>query len=126
MNKPDIQDSAKNKEILLKGNAAIAEGNNEGFLLHCSEETIWRFVGEKTLKGKEAVRQWMATTYKEPPKVTVEHLIAEGNLLTAIGEVTMKNKEGNAERFSYCDVWKFNDGKIVELMAFVIKVEQNK
>jgi hypothetical protein len=23
----------------------------------------WTFVGDKTLKGKEAVRQWMATTY---------------------------------------------------------------
>ena len=61
----------KNKAILEKGNAAIAEGNFEGFLSFCADDTEWTFVGDKTLKGKEAVRQWMATTYVEPPKFTV-------------------------------------------------------
>ncbi|MBW4694422.1 MAG: hypothetical protein KME27_21965 [Lyngbya sp. HA4199-MV5] len=55
--------SENNKVILLEGNAAIAEGNNEGFLSFCADDTEWTFVGDKTLQGKEAVRQWMATTY---------------------------------------------------------------
>jgi hypothetical protein len=37
-------------------------------LSFCTDDTEWTFVGDKTLKGKEAVRQWMATTYIEPPK----------------------------------------------------------
>ncbi|MBT1706203.1 nuclear transport factor 2 family protein [Chryseosolibacter indicus] len=113
--------SEKHKAILLKGNAAIAEGNHEGFLSLCTDDTIWTFVGDKTLKGKEAVRQWMATTYVVPPKVTVDHLIAEGDYLTAVGEVIMKDGEGKDARFAYCDVWRFQNEKIVELRAFVIK-----
>ncbi len=31
--------SEKHKEILLEGNAALAEGNNEGFLAFCSNDT---------------------------------------------------------------------------------------
>lgn len=46
----------KHKAILLEGNAAIARGDNEGFLALCSDDTEWKFVGEQTLKGKEAVR----------------------------------------------------------------------
>ena len=47
----------KNKAILLEANAAIAEGNNEGFLSFCDDDTQWTFVGDKTLNGKEAVRR---------------------------------------------------------------------
>jgi uncharacterized protein len=66
--------SENNKAILAKGNAAIVEGNNEGFLSCCADDTEWTFVGDKTLKGKEAVRQYMAATYIEPPKFTVTHI----------------------------------------------------
>ena len=69
--------SEKNKAILEEANAAIAAGDNEGFLAFCSDDTEWTFVGDKTLKGKEAVRRWMAETYTKPPKFTVADLIAE-------------------------------------------------
>jgi uncharacterized protein len=113
----------KNKAILLEGNAAISEGNYEGFLSFCADDTQWTFVGDKTLNGKEAVRQWMATTYIEPPKFMVANLIAEGDLVTALGEIAMKDEDGKAVHYSYCDVWRFRGGKIVELRAFVIKTE---
>jgi uncharacterized protein len=113
----------KNKAILEEGNAAIAEGNNEGLLSFCAEDTEWTFVGDKTLKGKEAVRQYMAATYIEPPKFTVTNLIAEGDFVTALGDITLKDEDGKAVHHSYCDVWRFRGGKIVELRAFVIKTE---
>lgn len=114
--------SETHKAILMEGNAAIAEGNHEGFLKLCAEDTRWMFVGDKTLEGKEAVRQWMKTTYIEPPKVTVDHLIAEGEFLTAIGEVTMKGEDGKDARYSYCDVWRFRENRLAEVKAFVIAI----
>lgn len=112
-----------NKATLEKANAAIAEGNTEGFLSFCSDDTEWTYVGEKTLKGKEAVRQYLAATNVEPPTFTVATLIAEGDFLTALGDITMKDEEGKAVHYSYCDVWRFRDGKMVELKAFVIKTK---
>jgi uncharacterized protein len=113
--------SEKNKAILEAANAAVAKGNNEGFLSFCADDTEWTFVGDRILKGKEAVRQYMAATYIEPPKFTVTNRIAEGDFLTVLGDITLTNKDGNAVQHSYCDVWRFRDGKIVELKAFVIK-----
>jgi uncharacterized protein len=115
--------SEKNKAILEEGNAAIAEGNNEGFLSFCAEDTEWTFVGDKILRGKEAVRQYMAATYIEPPKFTVTNLIAEGDFVTVLGDITLKDEDGEAVHHSYCDVWRFRSDKIVELRAFVIKTE---
>ncbi len=115
--------SENNKAILEAANAAIAEGNNEGFLSFCADDTEWTFVGDKTLKGKEAVRQWMVTEYVEPPLNIVANLIAEDDFVTALGDLTVKDKDGKATHYSYCDIWRFRGNKIVELTAFVIKTE---
>lgn len=49
--------SDKNKAVLEQANAAVVRGDHEAFLAHCTDDVVWTFVGDKTLKGKEAVRQ---------------------------------------------------------------------
>lgn len=112
--------ASKNKEVLIMANAAIAKGDYEGFLSFCTEDTKWVFVGDKTLEGKEAVRQWMAVEYVEPPKFNVEYLIAEGDHVVALGKISIKNKNGEVVDYAYSDVWGFREGKMAELHAFVI------
>ncbi len=51
----------------------------------------------------------------------VLNLIAEGDFVTAIGKIILKDDYGKTTQHTYCDVWRFNNGKIVELMAFVIE-----
>lgn len=111
-----------NKAILDKANSAVTDGDNEGFLSFCTDDTKWVFVGDKTLRGKEAVRQYMATAYVEPPKFIVENLIAEGEFVTALGKISMRNEDGKIVNYSYCDVWRFHNGKMAELKAFVIEI----
>ena len=116
--------SVKNKEIVEKVNAAFAEGSIEGFLSFCADDVVWTMVGDKIVKGKDAIRQWMASMGKmEPPKFTVANVIAEGDFVAAHGEITMKDKDGKAAPYSYCDIYHFREDKIVELRAFVIKTE---
>ena len=112
-----------NKAILEKANASVTKGDNEGFLAFCTEDTEWTFVGDRTLQGKEAVRQYMATAYVEPPKFMVENLIAEADFVTAIGQISMKDEDGKMVNYSYCDIWRFRDGKMAELKAFVIATD---
>lgn len=69
--------SLNKKLILESANKAITRGDYEGFLSCCTDDTVWTFVGEQTLHGKEAVRQYMTKVYIEPPRFAVETLIAE-------------------------------------------------
>lgn len=110
-----------NKEILKKANEAIIQGDNEGFLSFCTDDTNWIFIGDQTLKGKDAVREYMKTAYKKPPNFEVENLIAEDDFVTAIGKIKMEDENVKVITSSYCDVWKFRDGKMAELHAFVIE-----
>ncbi|ASZ12559.1 nuclear transport factor 2 family protein [Chitinophaga pendula] len=109
-----------NKAILEKANEAVTQGDNEGFLSYCTDDTEWTFVGDRVLQGKQAVREYMATAYVEPPKFRVENLMADGEFVIAIGEISMKDENGKMIDYTYCDVWRFRDGKMAELKAFVI------
>jgi len=113
--------TVSNKLVLQKANATLMDGDYEGFLSFCSEDTRWTFVGKQTLTGKAAVRKWMGTAYVEPPKFNVERMIEEGDFVVAIGEISEKDEAGSATSQPYCDVWRFRDGKMVELRAFVVK-----
>jgi uncharacterized protein (TIGR02246 family) len=111
--------SKSHKEVLEEANEAITKGDFEGFLAFCTDDTEWTFEGDTTLRGKDAVREWMEATYTEPPNFKVDRMIAEGEFVVALGEITLKDREGRAARHVYCDVWRFRDGRMAELHAFV-------
>jgi ketosteroid isomerase-like protein len=52
----------------------------------------------------------------------VENLIAEGDFVTAVGKISMKDATGKMIHYDYCDVWRFQDGEMAELKAFVIEI----
>jgi uncharacterized protein len=113
--------SETHKQVLRAANAAISQRDFDGFLQHCTEHTQWHFIGDRTLSGKDVVRQWMVETYREAPDFEVKQLISEGDWLTALGEITSKDDEGNQVRYAYCDVWRFEGDKLAELTAFVMR-----
>lgn len=115
--------SEKNKAVLKQANAAVGKGDYEAFLSHCTDDVKWTFVGQQSLQGKEAVRQYIKTTYIEPPTFAVAHLIAEGDFVTAVGDISLKSGTGKIVQYEYCDVWRIRDGKLAELRAFVVEIK---
>jgi ketosteroid isomerase-like protein len=117
--------SQKNKEIVEKVNAAFEQNDPEVFLSNCAENVTWTMVGEKTSNGKKAIQEWLAEMKDmEPPKFTVDKIIAEGDGVVCCGDMTMKDKDGKNQQYSYCDIYRFEGDKIAELTSFVIKTEQ--
>jgi ketosteroid isomerase-like protein len=111
-----------NKQILEEANAAVTRGDYEKFLSFCTDDTIWTFIGERTLYGKQAVREYMQQVYLAPPEFMVEQLIAEDDFVTAIGKISLRNQDGGWSEYAYCDVWRLRENKLHELKAFVIEV----
>ena len=109
----------KNKAILKKANAAILTGDHEGFLAHCHEDIAWGTVGEESIQGKAAVRQWMRENYVKPPRFEVDEMVAEDDTVVAIGTIDVE-VNGISVKHAYSDVWRFREGTMVALRAFVI------
>jgi uncharacterized protein len=112
---------AINKQIIEKVNDAFMRNDVEAFLSYCTEDFVFTMVGGESVKGKDAIRKWMAHGPQEPPKFSVETVIADGDYVAASGKMAMKEDGGNVP-YSYCDVWRFGGDKLVELNAFVIKM----
>src|SRR5688572_10855619 len=120
--------SETNKEIVTKANALLAEGNTEGFLQFFAKGVKWTLLaGEpKILNGIDAVRGFMRESTKEgaaPPTFTVDNLIADGDTAVSNGDMTMEGKDGEKAPSAYCDIYKFRDGLIAELLTFIAKTE---
>lgn len=113
--------SDHNKAILIRANEFVSNGDYEGFLEYCTEDTDWTFIGDRRLRGKEAVRQWMKMTYIQPPKFSVSGMVAKGDYVVATGEITVFLEDGKIQRSDYCDVWQFNKGKLAVLHAYVVE-----
>jgi len=111
------------KTVLLTANKAITEGKYADFLLYCTDHIKWDFVGDRILEGKSAILQYMEETYLEPPIFNIERLNVSGVFLTVTGEISLKNKNGGYDEYYYCDNWEFEDGKMANLKAYVIKKE---
>jgi ketosteroid isomerase-like protein len=116
--------SQTNKEIVQRANALLTQGKTEEFVLLCADDVEWTLLAEppSKMKGREAVRGFMASSQgSEPPNFTVDNIIAEGEIVIANGDMTMKSKEGTAVPYAYCDIYRFRDGKITELLTFINK-----
>ncbi len=110
-----------NTSILVNANEKVRKGEYEAYLSYLTEDTKWVFVGERTLLGKEAVRQYIKEFYLAPPVFDMEKAIEEGDFVTATGSISLKNVSGEYDHYIYCDIWRFDNGKIAELKAFVIE-----
>lgn len=109
----------ENKSILLQANEHILNADHEAFLSHCTEDVVWEFVGDQTLTGKQAVREYIDATYITPPEFTVLDIIGEGEQVVATGVISLKEGNGKTVTSDYCDIWTFRDGKMAALKAFV-------
>jgi uncharacterized protein (TIGR02246 family) len=113
----------QNKATIEKVNDAFRQNDTEAFLGFCTENVVWTMVGDVTVKGRDGIRKWMGSMPGEAPKFTIKQTVAEGDYVTCIGDMTMKNKDGEVVPYSFCDVYRFEGDKIAELNAFVVKLK---
>jgi uncharacterized protein len=107
--------------VVEKVNAAFAAGDVEGFLAHCADDVVFTMVGHRRVEGKSAVREWMAhPSSQSPPKFSVQSVIATDDRVVCYGDMTMTEADGTGS-YEYCDVYSFENGKVKELRAYVVK-----
>jgi len=115
--------SARNRTVIEKVNDAFARNDVEALLSYCTDDFRWTMVGDSPIQGKDAIRSFMAAAPPEPPHFSVDTVVADGDFVTCIGEMTM-HTDGKVVPYAYCDVWRFNGEKIAELKAFVIRTDR--
>ena len=116
--------SETNKATVRKVNASFENNDLEGFLSVCKEDIVWKIIGERTVSGAEAIREWMNSMGEiKPPKISINDLISEGDSVAAYGDMTMSDKDDKSVPYAYCDIYRFEDDRIIELTSYIVKTE---
>jgi len=119
--------SADRKAIVEQINNGFAENNLEKVLSFCTEDFVWSMVGDTSVKGKDAIRKWMASMSPEPPQFTVQQVVAEGDTVMTRGDMMMQeSKEDLPHSYAFCDIYRFKGDQVAELTAFVIRTDRSK
>lgn len=107
-----------NEEIFIKANKALAEGNYEEFIEYCAEDIKWINVGGSIFNRKTAILTYISSSYDGITFTTEDH-IAEKDIVIEFGQIVFENID-NEKESSYCDIWKFKNGLIIQIKSFVI------
>lgn len=114
--------SDTHKQIIDKVNAGFEKNDPEVFLGYCTDDVTWSMAGDTPKAGKDSIREWIKSMGDEmgPPKLTTTGIISDGDSAACYGEMSMPEK-GETKFYSFCDIYKFKDDKIVELRSFAVK-----
>jgi ketosteroid isomerase-like protein len=113
------------KAIVEQINQAFAENNLEKVLSFCTDDLTWTMVGDTTVRGKDAIRKWMASMNPQPPQFTIQQTVAEGDFVITRGDMMMQEKKnGPSIPYTFCDIYRFVGDKVAELTAFVIRTDK--
>ncbi len=111
------------KKTVQQVNDAFTKNDREGFLKLCSDTVEWTMIGDRTVSGKDAIRDWMKSMNGDAPAFTVDDVVAEGDVVVAHGRMTMKEKTGEMVPYAYCDIYRFSGDRIAALTSFVMKTD---
>lgn len=104
----------ENKDLVQKGYAAFAAGDVQAVMDLFDDDVEWVQPGQSaisgTFHGKTEVMEYMGRLAEKAPTVTVKRLIAEGDTVVAITEVTVNGESGED-----ADVFTIRDGKAVRM-----------
>ncbi|WP_261129721.1 nuclear transport factor 2 family protein [Bacillus sp. Marseille-Q3570] len=121
---PEECGNSPKKEFLKKFNIAFAENDRAFILENIADDFHWNKIGDRQLKGKEAVEK---TLYQmADANITELHIfniITHGRSASVNGELVFENKK----RVAFCDVCMFNgagkNSKIREITSYVINMD---
>ena len=109
-----MSEQENNKELIKKGYAAFSAGDVPAVLELFDDDIEWVQPGRSaisgTFHGKDEVMDFMGRLAEKSPTVTVKRLIAEGDTVVAITEVTVDGETGED-----ADVFTVRGGKAVRM-----------
>ena len=107
-----MSEQENNKELIKKGYAAFSAGDVPAVLELFDDDIEWVQPGRSaisgTFHGKAEVMDFMGRLAEKSPTVTVKRLIAEGDTVVAITDVTVDGETGED-----ADVFTIRNGKTV-------------
>jgi ketosteroid isomerase-like protein len=105
-----------NKEICEE----FAKGNLDFSAIYLAEDIKWNILGNSPILGKVQVLEVSKMLQLESfPVITIKNIVTEGDYVIVESTGEAKTKNGKPYNQTYCDVFRFNEGKLQEINAYL-------
>jgi uncharacterized protein len=119
--------AAENKEIVRGMFAELSKGNAEGFLGKFADDCRFTIIGTTKYSGPSNGKQEFIKRVLAPLSaqleggiaIMVDNLIADGDYVAMQGRGKSNTKAGGTYNNTYCQVFRFAGGKIVEMTEYL-------
>ncbi|MCB1527772.1 MAG: nuclear transport factor 2 family protein [Hyphomicrobiaceae bacterium] len=118
--------AAENKETVRRMYEAMERGDRSVFGASVHPDYVWRFPGHYSwsgaFEGRETIQRDLLTPlfglFQSEYKGKAINLIAEGDFVVAEVRGDVMTKRGERYHNEYCFIFRFKDGKIVEVIEY--------
>lgn len=108
-----------NRELIEQVVTAFDANDVNAVLDHLSDDIAWEMLGDKTIHGKEAIREVFGAGVKTINS-SVRHMLLDGDHAAVTGEVKCQAPDGTVFEMYYCDVYEISDGKVSRMITYPI------
>lgn len=119
--------TSDNKQVVLDFYAAGARGDMDTCFALLADDISWTNIGSTRFSGtftgkQELLEKLLGPLFgqlKNGIASTVEHLVAEGDVVVAQTSGRAETLDGKPYNNSYCQVMRICDGRIAEVMEYM-------
>ncbi len=100
----------------------FSKGNFPATYNHFADDIEWKIIGDKIISGKENTIAFCTKMITEMDSSTLNNInvIAENNYVAIEGNCNFTNEQGKAAAVEYCDVFRFEEGKIKTITSYLV------
>jgi ketosteroid isomerase-like protein len=101
----------------------LSKGNRKFIITHLDNDIKWNIVGMPEVTGKEdflKVMEIMQSAIGGFSRMYIKNIISEGEYVVVESSAGNENFSGKTFNPSYCEVYRFKNGKILELTSYIV------
>ena len=118
------------EEFIRDFNEAFSKNDLDFILNNMSDDIVWDFVGEKTMKGKDEVRDFMKPMSGiRTLEMELLQIISREQSAAANGRMKIREPSGEIKSFEFADFYQFDGSKIpkiTKMTSYVVAIKEDK
>lgn len=115
------------EEFIRDFNEAFSKNNLDFILNNMSDDIVWDFVGEKTMNGKDEVREFMKPMNEmRTMEMELLQIISREQSAAANGRMKIQEPSGEIKSFEFADFYEFEGLKMPKVKKMISYVVANK
>jgi uncharacterized protein len=113
-----------NKKTVQEYLGAFRRSDHARVLACLTDDVEWEIPGMFHIRGKEAFdREIENDAFMGSPQITLDRMTEENDIVVAEGTVQVRKRGGELLNLRYCDVFTMEDGKIRQLISYIMEVK---